>query len=91
MRDSGLPNFDVWYPLGVSATLYSILTIWLAVKRFVKRLRKMLGIPIKEKESIVSPVRQPTEAPMEYPITITSIQTLQMPKSSDVPKNDLLA
>jgi hypothetical protein len=89
LREGGLPNFDVWYPLGISATLYSIMTIWLAVRRFVKRVRKMLGWPIKEKEAIISSVRQPVEVQIDLPFAVTSIQTLQMPESHVVSKNDL--
>jgi len=84
-----MPNFDVWYPLGISATLYSIMTLWLAVKRFVKKIRKLVGVRGKEKESTVAPLRKPAETPINYPIMAAPIQSLQMPATSQLPKNNL--
>ena len=81
-----MPNYDVWYPLGISATLYSIMTLWLAIKRFVKKLRKLLGLPIKEEEPVSLSPRGKIQ--LEYPIAATPIKPLELSRGT-VPKNDL--
>ena len=45
-----MPNFDVWYPLGISATIYSILTLRLWIKKLSRRLREFLGMRVDEEE-----------------------------------------
>lgn len=82
-----MPNYDVWYPLGISATVYSIMTLWLAIKRFVKKLRRLLGLPIKEEGPVESthPVRK---IQLEYPIAVTPIKPLEL-SAREVPKNNL--
>ena len=81
-----MPNFDVWYPLGISATLYSIMTLWLAIKRVVKKLRRKLGLS-PEAEETSEPRRQ---VRIEYPIApITIIQPLEISTSTPIPKTNL--
>ena len=82
-----MPNYDVWYPLGISATLYSIMTVWLAVKRFVRKLRKLLGSQVKEEEPVESP-HPARKIRLEYPITLTPINRLVL-SARELPKNDL--
>ena len=50
MGCADMPNFDIWYPLGISATIYSILTLRLWLKRVSKRLRRLLGMRVDEEE-----------------------------------------
>jgi len=66
LRCDDLPNFDLWYPLGISATVYSLLTLHLALKRVAKKLRKLLGLSSEERE--VKSEVEPTL--MIYPIII---------------------
>jgi len=83
-----LPNFDVWYPLGISATLYSLMTVWLALKRFVKKIRRRLGLSTGLNEINVRPSGRRVRT--EYPITpITVLQPLEMPSTTTFPKNNM--
>jgi DNA topoisomerase VI subunit B len=45
-----MPNFDIWYPLGISATIYSALTLRLWLKKVSRRLRSYLGMRVGEEE-----------------------------------------
>ena len=83
-----MPNFDVWYPLGISATLYSLMTVWLALKRFVKKIRRRLGLSTGLNEINVRPSGRRVR--IEYPIApITVLQPLEMPPAVAVPKNNI--
>ena len=81
-----MPNFDVWYPLGISATVYSFMTFWLAIKRLATKIRKRLGLPTKEEELVESPPHQTIQ--IEYPIAVTPMRQLEL-TAPVVPKNDL--
>ena len=82
-----MPNYDVWYPLGISATIYSIMTLWLAIKRFVKKLRRLMGLPTEREESVES-MHPARKIQLEYPIAATTIKPLEL-SAREVPKNNL--
>jgi len=82
-----MPNFDVWYPLGISATVYSLMTIWLAIKRFVRRLRRFLGLHATIEGTVDNPVRK-LRSEAEPGIIITPIRASAMP-TRELSKNDM--
>ena len=87
-----MPNFDVWYPFGISATIYSIMTLWLAIKRVMKKVYKLLGMSTEQVEDIGSP--HPLQAQIESrlrlnPIAKTVVQPIGMLSAPEVPKNDM--
>ena len=80
-----MPNYDVWYPLGISATLYSLMTIWLAIKRLVMKIRKRLGLPVEQEGSAAE---VPRKIQVEYPIISASIKPARL-STPEVPRNDM--
>ena len=68
-----MPNFDLWYPLGISATVYSILTLRLAVRRLARKLRKLLGLKYEEVEP-----EKPKQFEVAYPIIVERLSGLSI-------------
>lgn len=70
MRCRKVPNFDLWYPLGISATLYSLLTLRLALRRVARRIRELLGLGTEELE-VASDV--PEQIELVYPVILQQL------------------
>jgi len=69
-----MPNFDLWYPLGISATLYSLLTLRLALKRVTRRIRELLGLGTEELEVQSNVPEQ--QIKLVYPVIIQQLSEL---------------
>jgi len=74
-----LPNFDLWYPLGISATVYSILTIRLALRRVARRLRKMLGLESEE----IQIEKETEKIELVYPVIVEALSELNSRNSKN--------
>ena len=63
------------------------MTVWLAIKRVVKKIRRRLGLSTEPNEPNVEPYGQ---LRIEYPIApITVLQLSEMRSANTIPKNDM--